>query len=68
MIEKNTILRNAMCAKLTLYNARRGGEPSRILLSDLKEGLNDSWLPQKSNLTDLDDLEKSLLEAMKVPI
>ena len=35
------ILRNATCARLTLYNARRGGEPARLLISDLLEGLND---------------------------
>ena len=52
-------LRNAICARLTLYNARRGGEPARISEEDLREGLNDSWLP-------VDDLEKSLMSASKI--
>ena len=62
------LLRNATCARLTLFNARRGGEPARLFLSDLEEGLNDSWLPthQQSNLDNLDDLEKSLLDSLKV--
>ena len=27
-------LRNLICTRLTLFNARRGGEPARMLLSD----------------------------------
>lgn len=60
------LLRNATCARLTLFNARRGGEPSRLLLSDLQEGLNDSWLPGKQQIKIVDEIELSLLESLKV--
>ena len=42
-------LRHATCTRLTLLNARRGGEPSRLLLKYLEEGLKDGWIHQ-SNL------------------
>ena len=58
-------LRNATCTRLTLLNARRGGEPSRLLLEHLEEGLKDSWIHQ-SNLVELDPLEKKLLDQIKI--
>ena len=61
------MLRNATCARLTLFNARRGGEPARLLLTDLEEGFNDTWLPNhQSNYKNVDNLEKSLMNSLKV--
>ncbi|XP_061166803.1 uncharacterized protein LOC133175710 [Saccostrea echinata] len=45
-------LRDALVCRLTIFNARRGGEPSRMLLSELSDALNDKWIDQykKENL------------------
>ena len=36
-------LRNTVCACLTLFNGRRGGEPARMLLSDFEEAKKKEW-------------------------
>jgi len=59
------LLRNTLCARLTMFNARRGGEPARLTLAHLKDGLNDKWIDQQ-RLTWLDDVEKKLVGSMKV--
>lgn len=58
-------LRNATCARLTLFNARRGGEPARLKIKDLREALNDKWIDQQ-RIESLDDLDKKLLSEMKI--
>jgi hypothetical protein len=37
-------LRDMACARLTLYNARRGGEPARLRISDWQDAQNQVWL------------------------
>ena len=37
------LLRNWTCTRLSLFNARRGGEPARLLLSDWKEADEGAW-------------------------
>ena len=61
-------LRNAVCARLTLYNARRGNEPARLLLCAWKEGFNDTWLKNISLPKDLDELEKEQIKQRKVAL
>lgn len=58
-------LRNAVCTKLTLLNARRGGEAARLVLTDLKEGLKDEWI-DKYHYGKLDELDKKLVDQVKV--
>ena len=37
-------LRNLICVRLTLFNARRGGEPPRLFLSELEEANESAWI------------------------
>ena len=37
-------MRDLVVARLTLFNARRGGEPSRLLLSEWNEAKNENWI------------------------
>ena len=37
-------LRNLVVTRITLFNARRGGEPSRILLSEWESAKRDEWV------------------------
>lgn len=59
-------LRNLIVARLTLFNARRGGEPARMLLKDWLDAESNVWVdPQLvENITD--PLEKKLLEKYKL--
>ena len=38
------VLRDCVCSRLTLFNARRGGEPARLTLKEYREGVNGTWL------------------------
>lgn len=58
-------LRNTICARLTLFNGRRGGEPARLTIKDLKNGLHDKWIDHQ-RVDWLDDVEKKLLDQMKI--
>ncbi|XP_065677435.1 uncharacterized protein LOC136071762 [Hydra vulgaris] len=58
-------LRNAACARITLLNGRRGGEPARILLADWLQGENDEWI-DKQRLKNSDSLDRILVKSMKV--
>ena len=43
-------LRDLTVSRLTLFNARRGGEPARLLLTEWKDAESDVWLrPQYSD-------------------
>ena len=37
-------VRDAACARLTIYNGRRGGEPAHLFIYQWKEALNGDWL------------------------
>ena len=41
------LLRNCTCVRLTLFNARRGGEPARLLISDWQEADQGSWVDKQ---------------------
>ena len=58
-------VRNAACVRTTLLNARRGGEPARLLLSDWQEGEQDVWIDHQ-RLGGLDPLEALLVAQTKV--
>ena len=40
------LMRNLLVSRLTMFNARRGGEPARMTLSEWLEAENDTWLDQ----------------------
>ncbi|XP_065683106.1 uncharacterized protein LOC124805787 isoform X1 [Hydra vulgaris] len=46
------LLRNCTVTRLTIFNARRGGEPARLLLSDWKDADEEVWLDQQRNNCD----------------
>ena len=58
-------LRDCTCARLTLLNARRGGEPARLKLSDYAEAEIGSWIDQQ-RLLDLDPLDQLLVNSVKI--
>ena len=55
-------VRDATCARLTLFNARRGGEPSRLKVTQWLE--RKKWMPD--NPPPLDDYEKKLIASMDI--
>jgi len=40
-------VRDAACARLTIYNGRRGGEPARLFIYQWLEAINGVWLREK---------------------
>ena len=59
-------LRSLIVSRLTLFNARRGDEPSRILLSQWDDALHGVWLPQDQVETIDDEAEKYLTGRFKL--
>ena len=58
-------LRNLICARLTLFNARRGGEPPRLFLSELRDANDSTWITPEQ-LDSLDDMDKKLAKNTKI--
>ena len=58
-------LRNCACTRLTLLNARRGGEPSRIMIDEWKDAMKDNWI-DKQRLKKLDEVDQLLIKSLKV--
>ena len=46
-INQYTWLRSLVVCRLTLYNGRRGEEPSRMLLCQWEDAMNNVWLPSE---------------------
>ena len=59
-------LRNLICTRLTLLNARRGGEPARMLLPDWTDTKKNAWIDPQLVQNISDPLEKSLLNQFKI--
>ena len=57
-------LRDLTVSRLTLFNARRGGEPARLSIGEWKDAENSFWL-DKSRLLN-DDPDKNMFQNMKV--
>lgn len=53
-------LRNFIASRLTLFNARRGGEATRLTVSELKDAFKDKWVDESfiKKGTESDDFEK----------
>ena len=54
-------VRDMSCSRLTLFNARRGGEPARLKLSDWEGARNKVWIDQ-SRVEAMTNAEKKLFE------
>lgn len=63
--KKYVLLRNSACCRLTLLNARRGGEAARLLITGYEDGKKDKWI-DKQRLFQLDELELELVKTTKV--
>ena len=59
-------VRNLVVARLTMFNARRGGEPARLTLNEWKEAMAGSWIdPNMVEKID-DPTEKYLITNLKL--
>ena len=54
--------RNCTCTRLTLFNARRGGEPARLLLSDWKGADEGAWVDNQRIESFCSDLEDNKMK------
>ena len=59
-------LRKLICTRLTLFNARRGGEPACMLLSDWTDAEKNVWIDPQLVQNVSDPLEKSLLNQFNI--
>ncbi|XP_067668551.1 uncharacterized protein [Haliotis asinina] len=58
-------LRDSVCCRITLFNARRGGEPSRLKISNLEDAFANRWIDD-SRIEQLEPWEKELFSEMLV--
>lgn len=65
-IQDYSWLRSLIVARLTLYNARRGEEGSRILIEEWNDAVNDVWIPPESVESIEDPAEKFLVGQYKL--
>ena len=59
-----SLLRDLVVSRLTLFNARRGGEPSRLVLQEWKDAENNIWYKDAESVND--PLEKLLIGRYKL--
>lgn len=59
------IVRDSICSRLTLFNARRGGEPARLRLCQYDDIKTERWV-NSSQKKKLEDWEKKLFQHMEV--
>ncbi|XP_063398655.1 uncharacterized protein LOC134683344 isoform X2 [Mytilus trossulus] len=59
-------IRDLLVCRLTLFNARRGGEPARLLLSEWDDAENGVWFSQDSVEKVEDPIEQKLLCELKI--
>lgn len=59
-------LRDHLVCRLTLFNARRGGEPSRLLLDEWKDAENDEWIGNVNSISINDPSERRAFDSVKI--
>lgn len=59
-----TLLRDLVVCRLTLFNARRVGEPSRLQIREWNDALNDMWLNEAENIDN--ELDRLLVGHFKI--
>lgn len=60
-------LRDLTVSRLTLFNARRGGEPARMTISEWREAETNVWLKKNISSKDAsDEVERMLFNDMKL--
>jgi len=60
-----TELRDLTVSRLTLFNARRGGEPARLTLAEWKQAEENRWLTHE-RINTVGDWERKLFDNMKI--
>ena len=58
-------LRALACCRLTLFNARRGGEPARLTIAEWQDAKSGAWI-SKHNVEHLDKISKGIIDRLKV--
>lgn len=58
-------LRDSLCSRLTLFNARRGGEPSRLKLSHFVDAVSKRWI-NKAKVLELPEWERRLCDELLI--
>ena len=58
-------LRSLAISRLTLFNARRGGEPARLTLAEWEDAKAGVWLDKRA-VNKLDYIDKSIIQRLKV--
>ena len=59
-------MRNLIVCRLTMFNARRGGEPARLTLQEWREALDGAWVDPNLVQNIQDPLEKALFDQYKL--
>ena len=59
-------LRNLVCARLTMFNARRGGEPARMTLQEWLDADSEAWIDKDLVENISDPIEQDLLDTFKL--
>ena len=59
-------LRNLVCARLTLFNARRGGEPPRLFLAEWEDADSSAWILQHPLSALEDEIDRKLAKNTKI--
>lgn len=59
------LLRDSICSRLTLFNARRGGEPPRLTLQHYRDGKSGRWI-QNKKIQNMDPMDKQLFKTMDI--
>ena len=60
------LMRNLIVSRLTIFNARRGGEPARLTIKEWNDARNDVWIDPQFVQQINDPLEQSLLNQYKL--
>ncbi|KAJ8047900.1 hypothetical protein HOLleu_00011 [Holothuria leucospilota] len=61
-----SLLRDLIVCRLTLFNARRGGEPCRLTLQEWGEAAKGCWIDPEEQEKIEDPLEKELVKRTKI--
>lgn len=61
-----TQLRDLAVTRLTVFNARRGGEPARLSLSEWDDAAKDRWVSQEQLASVIDPVEQALISNLKI--
>ena len=63
--ERYIELRVAICSRLTLFNVRRGGEPSRLKMKNWSDAVGGRWIDE-SRIEQMEEFEKELFKSMMI--